>query len=167
MKHLSISACIFCLICLAIPNTGAYAWTIIPSSSATQPQAGQRIGIAAPPPVNRANQLQRAAIVPNIPNITSPSSNQIFRNFPRQLRVAWDYDGAVKHSIEISCDYCQSVSAWSGAPTLYNVSNYTNNFSSIMLPGDNQYRVRVKAINASGQESNWSNYVYFNYNTKP
>jgi len=135
------------------------------------PAAKKRNKVTTSPPPTTSNKkalTTRAPApisTPIIPVITSPSHQQTLTNFPRQLTVSWSDSKAQKHVIEVYCDYCSSLNKWSGAPDTYTADNYTNNFSEIVLPGDNEYRLRVKAVTSSGAESGWTDYVYFKFRT--
>ncbi len=122
---------------------------------------------------NRWNRTQRrdtawSANNParNTPSITFPSNNQTLTNYPRSLTVRWQNDGAPRHSIEVSCDYCSSRAEWAGSPTYYTANNSATSYSGITLPGDNQYRVRVQSIDSYGNKSAWSDYTYFRFDTR-
>ncbi|MDQ7814551.1 MAG: hypothetical protein RDU25_01970 [Patescibacteria group bacterium] len=104
---------------------------------------------------------------PAVPTITSPTANQIFTNYPRTLTAQWSNDGAKKHTLEVACDYCSSVTNMYSNPSYYVADNYATTYAIPALAGDNTFRIRAKATNDSGVDSAWSDYVYFSFKTAP
>lgn len=96
------------------------------------------------------------------PSITSPSTDEILTNFPRQATVRWtDVKNASKYEIEVACDICGS-SRWS---SINNWSATVNYLITPSLAGDNQFRVKARAVYPDGRFSQWSDFVYFRYDT--
>ncbi|MHB8830977.1 MAG: hypothetical protein ACYC44_02595 [Patescibacteria group bacterium] len=108
--------------------------------------------------------VQPQASAPSAPTITSPYSNQIVTTYPRTLKIAWSPDNQKRHTVEVACDTCGVTGLWSSVTTYY-ADNYTMEIPSVTLPGDNQFRVRAKAINSDGVEGTWSGWVYFSAKT--
>lgn len=112
-------------------------------------------------------QVQGAAVQQDLatPYITSPYSNQTLTNFPREAYISWtSIYGATKYEVEVACDVCSSTSTkWLNPSTYTSTKNY---LTTPALAGDNQFRVRVRAVDgANNIYSDWSSYVYFRYNT--
>ncbi len=103
--------------------------------------------------------------VPNAPWITSPYQNQQYTNYPRTLTVQWFKDYAKKHTLEVACDYCASVTNMYSNPSYYVADNYATSYALPALAGDNRFRIRVKATNENGVDSAWSDYIYFTFKT--
>ncbi|MFA5185114.1 MAG: hypothetical protein WC551_01360 [Patescibacteria group bacterium] len=104
---------------------------------------------------------------PSAPTITSPTANQVFTNYPRTLTVTWANDNQPRHNVEVACDVCVSVTNLYSNPTTYYASDYRMYQALPALAGDNTFRVRVQAVDASGVTSPWSNYTYFSFKTAP
>lgn len=99
------------------------------------------------------------------PIILSPESNAVLTNFPRIAFLSWaSIPGADSYEISVSCDICGIGD--DGRP--YSLSDTytsaTNTFRTPELAGNNTFRVKVRAINASSRSS-WSEYIYFTYKT--
>lgn len=111
--------------------------------------------------VNGTDQNQELST----PSITSPYMDQEYTNYPREAYIAWSsVSNATKYEVEVACDVCVSTQTKWLSP--YTYTSYTNSITTPALPGDNEYRVRVRAINtSSGEKSEWSSYVYFSYDT--
>lgn len=96
------------------------------------------------------------------PTILTPTNNDVLKNYPRKTDVRWtEITSASKYELEVACDYCGS-SLWSSVNSWGATTNY---FITPALAGDNQFRAKVKAIYPDGRSSQWSDYVYFRYNT--
>ncbi len=104
---------------------------------------------------------------PVAPTITSPTANQVFTNYPRTLTVTWANDNQPRHNVEVACDVCVSVTNLYSNPTTYYASDYRMYQALPALAGDNTFRVRVQAVDASGVTSPWSSYTYFSFKTAP
>jgi len=97
------------------------------------------------------------------PIITAPTNGQILTNFPRLVSIEWtDTNQTVTHNVEITCDFCESVTNKWSKPTVYSTAGTL--FTAASFPGDNQYRVRVQGVTTTGVTP-WSDYVYFSFNT--
>ena len=103
------------------------------------------------------------AAVYSAPAQKSPTSNQTLTNYPRTTVFKWNaVSGAKNYKLEVACDVCVSkTTKWQGAK-IYIV---TGTSYSVKLPGDNQYRWRVRAIDSSSNLGPWSGYSYFKYRT--
>lgn len=98
------------------------------------------------------------------PVVTAPTADQVFTNFPRLTSVEWtDKEKSVTHNVEISCDFCASATEKWSKPTVYSTAGSL--FSGAQFPGDNQYRVRVQGVTATGAVTPWSDYVNFSFDT--
>jgi hypothetical protein len=103
-------------------------------------------------------------VVSNGPSITYPVNEQLFTNFPRTLSVNWKSNGSANYLVDVQCDTCGQ-SAWESLRT-YTVGNSMTQLRDLMLPGDNQYRVRVKSVDVNNRDtSGWSDFVYFRFRT--
>ena len=98
------------------------------------------------------------------PTITSPTKNQVLKNFPRTATIKWTaIPDAKYYQIEITCDVCvSSTEKWKN-PAKY--LSLKNSYKTKPLAGDNQFRVRVRALLDNNSWGTWSNYRYFKYNT--
>lgn len=101
------------------------------------------------------------------PIINSPSNYEVLTNYPRSTLLHWSSPEAY-HMIELYCDYCNSTTKWGSQPTRLYDYDMDNNYVDLTgyLPGDNQYKVRVKSFWDNGQESDWSDWEYFSYKTQ-
>lgn len=99
------------------------------------------------------------------PYMILPYANQVLTNYPREALLKWKtVENATKYEIEVACDVCVSTETKWLQPTKY--TSLTNSFKTPPLAGDNEFRVRVKAIDDKNyKSSNWSPYVYFRYDT--
>ncbi len=99
------------------------------------------------------------------PYITSPYMEQVLTNYPREAYISWtSIEGANKYDVEVTCDVCTSTATKWLDPSTYTA--YTNYITTPALAGDNEFRVRVRAVDGvNSVKSDWSSYVYFNYNT--
>lgn len=99
------------------------------------------------------------------PTITSPYSNQVLTNYPREAYIGWtSVSNATSYEAEVACDTCTSTTTkWLNPSTFTSSTNY---LTTTALAGDNGFRVRVRAANGSTKGS-WSDYVYFSYSTAP
>lgn len=96
------------------------------------------------------------------PIVTAPADGQVITNFPRLQSIDWtDTTPAITHNVEITCDYCASVTKQWSKPAVYSTAG---SLYGAAFPGDNQYRVRVQGVTAIGVTP-WSDYVYFSFNT--
>lgn len=100
------------------------------------------------------------------PTITKPGENEVLTNFPREATFEWTaVNGASYYEFEITCDICvSSATKWLN-PKTYSVNGTT--FIKVVPGGDNEFRVRVKAIGTGNNVSPWSEYRYFRYKTAP
>ncbi len=115
-----------------------------------------------------AFQVQSSITPPttNIPRLITPFSQQVLTNFPRTISPRWEkIDSASRYIVEIDCDYCSSYTKWSGKPYRYVSAEYATSLNAITLPGDNEYRIRIKAVDQNGLEGPWSENVYFSFRT--
>ncbi len=151
---------------IAFPFTEAAAWTIIPARSEEKPQTSVRSISVKAPTAQKPSYIRRLAVAtPSTPILISPLSDETYTAYPRVVTVSWQNDALPQHTIEITCDYCTSATPWGGTPLIYTSTGFTNTYSGIILPGDNEYRVRVKSVNSSGVESAWSDYRFFRFRT--
>jgi len=101
------------------------------------------------------------------PVIYTPTTNQVLNNFPRTAYVSWSgVSGAVSYEIEVDCDVCSTVN-WSNQ---YRFNSDNTNITTYALPGDNQFRVRVRtrfpgSTSDSWTMGAWSEYKYFWFDT--
>lgn len=96
------------------------------------------------------------------PTIIAPFNDMTLTNYPRKTEVQWTpVASANKYELEVACDYCGS-SLWSSVNSWGAVGNY---FITPALAGDNQFRAKVRAVYPDGAFSQWSDFVYFKYNT--
>ncbi|MDO8509790.1 MAG: CARDB domain-containing protein [bacterium] len=98
------------------------------------------------------------------PIITKPYSNEVLTNYPRRATIAWTaIKNAKSYEVEVTCDLC-GASDW---VSKYYYKSRSNSLLTPALPGDNQFRVIVRAILKDGTKSTWSDFVYFRYKTTP
>lgn len=99
-----------------------------------------------------------------IPTITSPSANVVLIDYPREAYLSWTkVKNAKKYEIELACDVCNSSNdKWSKPFTYTSKKGY---FVTPALPGDNEYRFRVRALDKNGVTGSWSEYSYFSFDT--
>lgn len=100
------------------------------------------------------------------PTIVAPKQNAIYKNYPRTLTVAWQaVPHAASYQLEVTCDVCtSSTHPWLN-PWYYSTSHPS--FKLPALPGDNQFRIRVRARSENGAYGPWSAFTYFRFNTAP
>lgn len=94
------------------------------------------------------------------PSLLNPTSDAVYNNFPRNVTFQWtSVSNSSKYELEVGCDYCSGGSKWS------NPSVYETTGTSLVktMPGSNDFRYRVRAIDASGSPGVWSDYRYFSY----
>lgn len=98
------------------------------------------------------------------PTITSPDMNATLTQYPRTTEVQWtEVAGAYKYEVELACDICSSIETmWLNPISLTTASTA---LTTEPLWGDNQFRIRARAIGSVGQQGPWSEYVYFSYDT--
>lgn len=97
------------------------------------------------------------------PTIWSPGSKAVLINYPRTTSLSWSYvTGATSYEIEVGCDTCVSSTTLYSSPTTY--TSYYNYYTTPALAGDNTFRFKVRAKNASST-GEWSDYRYFSYST--
>lgn len=98
------------------------------------------------------------------PSIVSPTQNQVLTNFPRKAYISWTsasnadvYEGEVDILVETGwrSDFKFSISAGSTSIT------------TDALDGDNNFRVRMRALATDGTVGNWTAYKLFSYKTTP
>ncbi|MEK6615297.1 MAG: fibronectin type III domain-containing protein, partial [Bacteroidota bacterium] len=97
------------------------------------------------------------------PVITSPTQNEVLKNFPREATIQWNMvTGAEKYNVEVEMGFANSTT-WTRAfsKTVTGTSVKTDGLSA-----DNSFRVHVQAATAS-TVGNWSEYRNFSYNTTP
>ena len=101
------------------------------------------------------------------PVVTSPSANQVFTSYPRSITAQWQNTNSKQHRVQIDCNYCSVSTAWTGPSTFFNTNTYETAIliGGTTFPGDNQYRMRVRAIGTDGSEGPWSEFVYFTFQT--
>ncbi len=115
-----------------------------------------------------ACQSQKAPTVLNFDlssktTITSPLNNSVFTNFPRIASINWqEVKNANNYMVEVGCDHCGVGADWSDT---FKWKTYTNSFTTQPLAGDNQFRTRVLPVFPNGSIGQWSDYVYFKFNT--
>ncbi len=101
-----------------------------------------------------------------VPRLLTPIFNQSLTNFPRRVTPTWTkIDNARRYIVEIDCDYCSGYTKWSGQPYRYVSQDYATSVDGIILPGDNEYRVRVRAVDQNGLEGPWSENSLFSFRT--
>ncbi|MBP6085173.1 S-layer homology domain-containing protein [Candidatus Gracilibacteria bacterium] len=111
--------------------------------------------------IKKANNESPFALT--APQIITPTSDEILRNYPREAKLSWTaVSGADYYEIELACDVCVSTTTMWLSPNNYKTTQ--TSFVTPPLAGDNQFRVRVRAV-ASSQYSDWSAYRYFRYVT--
>lgn len=98
-----------------------------------------------------------------VPTIIQPTSGQVLTNFPRRATLQWtSIAGAAHYEAQVQCDLC-GASLWSETPmTIKTAHTY---YITEPLAGDNEFRVRVRAIGPEGVAGAWSEYTYFRYKT--
>ena len=91
------------------------------------------------------------------PVISSPLHDVTISYYPN---IIWNaVSGAQKYELDIA-SYCSTCNpAYTTAYSYYNI--YSNQYQMPTVPNNN-YRVKVRAVSANGQNSNWSDPVYFN-----
>lgn len=96
------------------------------------------------------------------PIITRPYSDEVLTNYPRRATIIWTaIKNAKSYEIEVTCDLC-GASSWISK---YYFNSKINTLLTEALPGDNQFRVTVRAIFKDGTKGTWSDFVYFRYKT--
>lgn len=98
------------------------------------------------------------------PTIIKPKADAILSNFPRRANILWTkVKGAAYYEVEIACDVCKSsTTKWMDAK-IYKMRK--TSFMTPALAGDNEFRVRVRAVSTSGTAGHWSDYKYFRFDT--
>lgn len=98
------------------------------------------------------------------PYVITPYENSVLTNFPRTATVTWtSVPTAAFYRVEVACDICTSTTTKWLNPDMYAI--YATSYTTEKLAGDNQFRIRVLAQDAYGNQSQWSDYRYFSYNT--
>lgn len=99
-----------------------------------------------------------------IPTIIEPSANEVLTDYPREAYLSWTkVKNAKKYEIELACDVCNSLNEkWSNPAAYTTKKSY---FVTPALPGDNEYRFRVRALDKNGVTGPWSEYNYFSFDT--
>ncbi len=124
--------------------------------------------VLIPPTTKKPALVAGAPATPTFPRvgdytatITTPISGSVYHTLPRIAKIQWKNDGWPSHLVEVTCDYCYTMSPWTSVVTLgsSNSSEYT-----ITVPGDNMYRVRIQGFGPAGQGA-WSSYHYFSFKT--
>ncbi|MBD3328011.1 hypothetical protein GF340_01775 [Candidatus Peregrinibacteria bacterium] len=107
-------------------------------------------------------------INPNLstPYLYYPGNNAVLTNYPRTAPIeVTPVDGATSYEFEITCDWCSTLEQkWANPISFISESEF---FNSPPLSGDNEFRVRARAIDADGTISAWTGYTYFKYKTGP
>ncbi|MFA7685289.1 MAG: hypothetical protein WCX95_00630 [Candidatus Gracilibacteria bacterium] len=97
------------------------------------------------------------------PTLWSPGAKAVLTNYPRTTSLSWAYvPGATSYEIELACDTCVSSTNLYSSPTTYTTS--LNYYVTSALAGDNTFRFKVRAKNAS-TIGKWSKYRYFSFKT--
>lgn len=94
----------------------------------------------------------------------APSDGAILTNYPREAELQWTpITSARGYEVEVACDVCGST-RWGDVSKLTSRAVY---LTTPALAGDNQFRVRVRALYPDNTYSQWSDYLYFSYKTAP
>ncbi len=104
-----------------------------------------------------------AKIVLDSPRILQPKENEVLTNYPRIAKIEWaEVSGSLNYEVIVECDLCGST-RWGTKQELPLVS-ITNTLTPALW-GDNQFRVKVRAVARDGTRGQWSDYRYFSYKT--
>jgi len=97
------------------------------------------------------------------PSLSAPAGDNVLTNYPRTVNYSWAHvSGATKYELEVACDVCVSkTNKWQGAKTYITYNESYN----LTMPGDNQFRWRVRAYDAYDSAGYWSEYRYFTFKT--
>ncbi len=128
------------------------------------------IGSSVTAPIPAVQTVTPASLLAR-PVITYPDQYQVVPKRSDTLSIRWTpVSGAASYSVEIEFDHCCSATApeWSGQSKGYFNNITTPSYDGIRLvaPG-HTYRLRVQALDASGNRSDWSEYRYFYYDNPP
>ena len=94
----------------------------------------------------------------------APADGAVLTNYPRTAELQWTpITSARVYEVEVACDVCGSTK-WENVNKLTSSAVY---LTTPALAGDNQFRARVRAVYPDGTNSQWSDYLYFNYKTAP
>lgn len=99
----------------------------------------------------------------SVPTIIQPKGGQVLTNYPRLATLQWtSIADAAHYEAQVQCDLC-GTSLWSESPMVIKTAN--TYYITGSLAGDNEFRVRVRAIGPQGVAGAWSEYTYFRYKT--
>jgi hypothetical protein len=98
-----------------------------------------------------------------VPVQLRPGNGSFLGNFPRVATLGWRaVSGAANYRVEVECLHCAVTGQWN------NVVDSTVGGTTLTtpgLPGDNQFRWRVRAIRSNGQTGSPSGWWTFTYET--
>jgi putative peptide zinc metalloprotease protein len=100
---------------------------------------------------------------PAVPVQLRPANGSFLGNFPRVATLGWRaVTGAASYRVEVQCLHCSGSGQWN---TLLDTTVTGTSVTTPQLPGDNQYRWRVRAIRSGGQAGSPSGWWTFTYET--